>query len=203
LLAVEWGDIDWHDRFIIVRHNIVGGKPTTPKSHQRRRVDMTPQLTDALLAWRRVQRTRWLKKGKPMPEYVFPSITGTPLEARNVRHVFYRILKKAGLPHRRIHDLRHTYATLLLAANAPITYVSAQMGHRDASITLRVYAHYVPSGSQRDADRLDTLSATQAQPRLQRANLVEEQKSFGWSGEPPRNRTENPQIKSLLLCQLS
>ena len=70
---------------------------------------------------------------------MFPSLTGTPVEGRNVRHVLKRVLEKAGLRHIRIHDQRHTYVTLLLQAGAPITYVSAQLGHRDASITLRVY----------------------------------------------------------------
>jgi integrase len=51
-----------------------------------------------------------------MPPWVFPSLTGTPVEERNVRHVFKRVLEKAGLGHMRIHDLRHTYATLLLQA---------------------------------------------------------------------------------------
>ena len=198
LLALQWGDIDWNNRFIAVRRNIVRGTLTTPKSHRRRRVEMTPQLADVLLAWRRVQRKRWLKKGEAMPEWVFPSLTGTPVEERNVRHVLKRVLEKAGLRHIRIHDLRHTYATLLLHAGAPITYVSAQLGHRDASITLRVYAHYLPSTSQREVDRLDTPqpSATPAQPEAAFADQCERPKFFGLSGEPPRNRTENPQIKS-------
>ena len=72
--------------------------------------------------------------------WVFPSLEGTALEERNVRHVFTRLLAKANLRQIRIHDLRHTYATLLLSAGAPITYVSQQLGHGDASITLRVYA---------------------------------------------------------------
>jgi integrase len=57
------------------------------------------------------------------------------------------------------------YATLLLQAGAPITFVS-QLGHRDASITLRLYAHWLPDVSRREADRLDTLqpSATPAKP---------------------------------------
>ena len=129
LLALQWGDIDWNNRFISVRRNIVRGTLTTPKSHRRRRVEVTPQLAEVLLAWRRVQRKRWLKKGEAMPEWVFPSLTGTPVEERNVRHVLKRVLEKAGLRHIRIHDLRHTYATLLLQAGAPITYVSAQLGH--------------------------------------------------------------------------
>jgi integrase len=53
-------------------------------------------------------------------------------------------------------SLRNTFATLLLQANAPITYVSQQLGHRDPSIAFRVYAHYLPDASRRDVDRLDT-----------------------------------------------
>jgi integrase len=55
-----------------------------------------------------------------------------------------------------IHDLRHTYSTLLLQAGAPITHVSQQPGHRDASITLRVYAHWLPDVARR-VGRLDPL----------------------------------------------
>jgi Phage integrase family len=88
----------------------------------------------------------------------------------------------------RIHVLRHTYATLLLQANAPITDVSAQLGHRDASITLRVYAHYLPSASQREADRLDTVqpSATPAQPEAvgTSGSVDESSDLFRKSGEP-------------------
>ena len=120
-------------------------------------------------------------------------------------HVFTRLLEKAELAHRRIHDLRHSYATLLLQAGAPITYISQQLGHRDASITLRVYAHWLPDASRREADRLDTLqpSATPAQPEAVSNDQVMGDKSFVLNGEPRRNRTFNPQIKSLLLCQLS
>ena len=134
-----------------------------------------------------------------------PSREGTALEERNVRHVFTRLLERAELRQIRIHDLRHTYATLLLQAGAPITYVSQQLGHRDASITLRVYAHWLPDESRREADRLDTLqpSATPAQAEVNSDDQAKRAKSFVVNGEPRRNRTFNPQIKSLLLCQLS
>jgi integrase len=186
LLALQWGDIDWNGRFVVVQRNIVRGLLTSPKFHQRRRVDITPQLATALLVWRRVQRTRWLKKGQSMPPWVFPSLEGTALEVRNVRHVFSRLLEKAELRQIRIHDLRHTYATLLLQAGAPITYVSQQLGHRDASITLRVYAHWLPDASRREADRLDTLQppATPAQPEAVSDDQVIRAKSFGMNGDP-------------------
>src|SRR5256885_15178537 len=141
---------------------------------------MTPQLSAALLAWKRLQRRRWLKKGKSLPLWLFASLEGTALEERNVRHVFTRILEKAKLRQIRIHDLRHTYATLLLHAGAPITYVSQQMGHRDASITLRVYAHYLPDPSRREVDRLDALqpSATPAQPEADLPEVGKRPKSL-------------------------
>src|SRR5690606_5516749 len=125
---------------------------------------------------------------------------------RNVRHVFGRLLTKADLHQRRIHDLRHTFASLLLQAGAPITYVSQQLGHADAAITLRVYAHYLPDSSRKEVDLLDAQpSATPAQPGqpVRALEPSELEELFGKSGEPRRNRTFNPQIKSLLLCQLS
>jgi integrase len=59
-----------------------------------------------------------------------------------VRRAFWRILKAAKLPQFRLYDLRHTYASMRLLDGAPITYVSAQLGHRDAAITLRFYAKW-------------------------------------------------------------
>jgi hypothetical protein len=97
-----------------------------------------------------------------------------------------KLLEKAEQRQIRIHDLRHTYATLLLQAGAPITYVSQQPGHRDASITLRVYARHLPDASQRDADRLDSLqpSATPVQPESDTDDESLPGKSFRVSGEP-------------------
>jgi integrase len=89
-------------------------------------------------------------------------MAGTSLEERNVRHVFARVPERAELRQVRLHDLRHAYATLLLQAGAPIRYVSQPTGHGDSSITLRVYAHWLPDVSRREADRLDTLQRSAA-----------------------------------------
>jgi len=129
LNALQWGDIDWNGRFIVVRRNLVRGVLTSPKSHRERKVDMSLQLRDALAQWHRVLATRWMKKGQPMPDWVFPSREGAPLDERNVRHVFTRFLKRAGLRQIRIHDLRHTFASLLLQQGESIVYVKDQLGH--------------------------------------------------------------------------
>jgi integrase len=200
LIALQWGDVDWNGRFLAVRRNLVQGVLTSPKSHQRRRVDLSTQLSGALLDWRREQRARWLKKGQNLPDWVFPSLEGTALEERNVRHVFKRMLEKADLRQIRIHDLRHTFASLLLQQGESIVYVKDQLGHASIQITVDTYGHLIPGANRAAVDRLDDVptqpDATQAQPEGSDPDQVSDAKSFSLNGEPPRNRTENPQIKS-------
>lgn len=155
LLGLQWTDLDVNGRFLTVRRNIVGGLETTPKNHQQRRVDASRQLTETLVALRRRERARWLKKGKRLPDWVFASQDGTALDEANVRHMFYRILEKAELRRIRFHDLRHTFASLLIQQGESLAYVRDQMGHASIQITADVYGHLVP-GANRDAvDRLD------------------------------------------------
>ena len=173
LLGLQWGDIDWRSGFLQVTRNIVRGELTTPKNHSRRRVDLSRQLRAVLRLWRQQQRRAWLKVGRPLPEWVFASASGTALDESNVRKAFNRILDKAELRRRGPHQMRHTFASLLLAAGEPITYVSRQLGHRDASITLRVYAHWLPDTTGRKGvDRLDDVQpyATPAQPEALTVN---------------------------------
>ena len=206
LLGLQWGDVDWRGRFLQITRSIVRGTETTPKNHQQRRVDLSPQLRAVLRRWRAQQSATWLGHGSSRPAWIFPSSTGTRLDESNVRKAFNRILDRAEFHRRGPHQMRHTFASLLLQAGVPITYVSRQLGHRDSAITLRVYAHWLPEvGVEKGVDRLDdgatgrNLSAT----RALRAGAGNPRKWLKRSGEPPRNRTGNLQIKSLLLCQLS
>jgi integrase len=72
---------------------------------------------------------------------VFCSKTGAYLDPVNLRGIFERLLKKAGLPHMRFHDLRHTAITLMLKAGVLPHVVSEIVGHSDVSITLGMYGH--------------------------------------------------------------
>jgi hypothetical protein len=78
------------------QRNLVRGVLMTPKNHQRRRIDLSHQLTAALRLWRRQQRA-WLAVGRPFPEWVFSSVTGTALDESNVRKALNRILDGAGV----------------------------------------------------------------------------------------------------------
>src|SRR5262249_24269071 len=159
LLALQWGDLDWRGRYVLVRRGLVRGKLTTPKNHQQRRVDLSPQLRAVLRLARRRQSAAWAKLGQPRPEWVFCTALGTPFDDCNVRRSFRRMLDKAELHRRGPHQMRHTFASLLTQAGEPITYVSAQLGHRDSAITLRVYAHWLPDTTGRKGvDRLDTIA---------------------------------------------
>ena len=69
---------------------------------------------------------------------MFPSPTGGPISPDSLLH---QVLKRAGLPRVRFHDLRHTFATLALQNGVDIKTVSAMLGHYDAGFTLRTYTH--------------------------------------------------------------
>ena len=138
----------------------------------------------------RHRRARCLEKGVPVPEWVFPSLEGTALEERNVRHVFTRLLERAELRQIRIHDLRHTYASLLLQQGESVVYVKEQLGHASIQITVDTYGHLIPGANRAAVDRLDDAptqpSASQAHPeRLDDAATLSEMKElFEKSGDP-------------------
>ena len=87
-------------------------------------------------------------------DLVFPNRLGRPIEAGDLLNAFYRpLLARAGLPRLRFHDLRHTAATLLLAANVHPKVAQEMLGHSTVAITLDLYSHVI-EGMQRDAARV-------------------------------------------------
>ncbi len=124
--------------------------------------------------------------------------------------------RRVKLPSFRLYDLRHTYASLLLAGGAPITYVSAQLGHANPTTTLRYYARWIPSKGRRWVDLLDRAAGfiatrvARVVPQLEPIwNQNDEPGTSGVpevparDGGPSRTRTLDPLIKSQLLYQLS
>lgn len=158
-VALQWGDLDFAGRFIEVRHTLGYGKLTTPKSGKGRRVDMSRQLTETLKAMLLERKKETLKHGwGAVPEWVFISEEGTPLDACNFRNrIWYKLLTKTGLHHIRIHDLRHTFASLLIQQGESLAYVKEQLGHGSIQITVDTYGHLVPGGNRQAVDKLDGL----------------------------------------------
>jgi integrase len=160
LCALQWGDIDFAGRFIEVRRNIVSGKVTTPKNTNRRRVDMSLKLTEALEQRLKGAKKAALKAGESVPAWLFANREGKPIDGDNLRRrVFEKALTKAGLRHVRIHDLRHTYASLLIQNGESLVYVQKQLGHSSIQVTVDVYGHLIPGANRAAVDRLDLVPA--------------------------------------------
>lgn len=173
LLGLRWGAVDWVNGVIRVERAMgyAGNGAQTefkePKRHKKRAVNVPPSILDSLRAhqmrldaWRDKAGPHWQEHG-----LVFPSTVGTPIHPDNLRRTYAALLAEAGVPPIRIHDLRHTFATLALSSEggdmseADLKIISESMGHADVSITLRTYAHILPARRKGLAARMDKLLA--------------------------------------------
>jgi integrase len=92
-------------------------------------------------------------------DLVFPSPDGAILDPDNLYHRYFQpVLTKAGLRKIRLHDLRHTFGSLLLQNGATIVYVKEQMGHSSIQVTVDTYGHLIPGANVSYVDRLDEVS---------------------------------------------
>jgi integrase len=152
LLGLKWGDVDLEasraalqETRIVINHLPTASKPKREDS--RRSVPLAPETVAALRAWRARQAEERLAGG---PEYattdfVFTEPKGEPLHPAAVSKAFLSRLRKAGLRRIRLHDVRHTFATLALQAGVPLKVVSEILGHKDITITANLYQHVTPS----------------------------------------------------------
>lgn len=181
VLALQWGDIDFNGRFITVQRGISRGKIETPKNGKTRRVDMSKQLTEVLLDLRHKRKLETVKKGwGQVPEWVFVTERGIPLIANHWRNrVFDRALEKAGLRKIRVHDLRHSYASLLIQAGESLAYIRDQLGHHSIKVTVDIYGHLAPGGNKEAVDRLDDLDFDASKRKLSASENKKEASQIG------------------------
>lgn len=164
IIGLQWQDIDFFNKLILVQRNVTRGKITTPKSRSsRRKVRMSTQLIESLKQHKVRLAEQKLKRGwESMPEWVFVNEDGTPLNYGNFIHrVWNRAMDRSGLRRRTPHDMRHTYATLRLSKGDSLAEVSKEMGHSTAEITYRTYYKWLPNESNSDIDELDYGKARQ------------------------------------------
>ena len=158
LLALSWDCVNFDTKQIIVQRNYSHQHWDTPKSHKVRYIDMSDGLYEAMK--RRYQnrdKDLFCKSYKRKKIYlIFPDENGEPINANIFRRgIFYKLLAKAKLPKIRIHDIRHTYASLLLQAGAPVHYVKDQLGHSSIATTVDLYGHCQPGVNRVAINRLD------------------------------------------------
>jgi integrase len=153
LLGLKWDDIDLEAGALQVRRALTtakgGPRLAAPKTKgSRRRVSLTRAAAEALKGHLKRQLAEIDRAGSLWQEngLVFASETGAPLDRRDLTsRRFKPLLKRAGLPHFRFHDLRHTCATLLLTKNVNPKVVSEMLGHSSIAITLDTYSHVLPN----------------------------------------------------------
>jgi integrase len=165
LIALQPGDLDFNGGFIEVRRSYSRGRLTTPKSGKTRRVDMSNGLAETLKQHLIDRKKEALQKGwgEP-PTLLFYNEAGNLIDINGIRkRVFYKCLEKAGLRQIRIHDLRHTYASLRISKGDNILDVSKQLGHHSIKITLDIYGHLIPGAKKSEVDELDGKQAPGAE----------------------------------------
>lgn len=160
LAGLIWRDVDLdagtvkvqRARVTVASTDVRESKPKTPKG--RRHVELDEETHAALAAWQerqKAEREKWesTEAGEwPAHGLVFTLENGTGLHPDYLSRAFRAHVKRAKLPTIRLHDLRHTHATLMLAAGVPVKVVSERLGHSTPAFTMAVYQHVLP-GDQR------------------------------------------------------
>ena len=153
LLGLKWSDIDLEKGDLRVQRQIgrIDGKIIEMPLKTKNAYRTLPLSADAIS----VLKIQKCKVGNS--EWVFPSPTGGPMSPDSVLHMLQRVLKRAGLPRIRFHDLRHTFATMALQNGVDVKTVSSMLGHYSAGFTLDTYAHVTTDAQLKAAQTMGNI----------------------------------------------
>jgi integrase len=162
LLSLRWQDVNIDDMSLQVRRTVgkfkggyVENEPKTSKS--RRRIVLPQFVVDVLKQHRIHQLEGRLRAGEAWidRDLVFCNANGDYIPFTSLTTMFNALLEKAGLPHVRFHDLRHSAATILLTMGVHPKVVQELLGHSQISMTLDIYSHVIPSMQREAMNKLD------------------------------------------------
>ena len=163
-IGLTWADVDLESETVTLRrtvtavnHELVVSNST--KTGKPRTIRLQPELVAALKAQRAAQARERLLLGAGYVDQglVFAKVDGGTLHPDHFSREFDRRVKRSGLPRIRLHDLRHTYATLALQADVPAKVVAERLGHSSVTITLDIYSHVLPAVEGDHADAVARL----------------------------------------------
>lgn len=146
--GLQWQDVDLdkgqlrvRQQLVVVGHQVEVGEPKTQNS--RRAVALDPTTVAELRSWKAQQAAERLSWGSAYQNtgYAFTAEDGSPLHPERITKTFLRLQAKVDVPRIRLHELRHTSASLLLAAGVAMKTVSSRLGHSSISITADTYSH--------------------------------------------------------------
>jgi integrase len=163
LLGLKWQDLDWEQKTLHILRQLKyitdeGSVFTQLKTRSSARtIAIGIDTLSILKEYQQRQFNEITQVGKRWQDHdlVFPSTIGTPFNPRNLFRQYKILLKEAGLPAIRFHDLRHTAASIMLNHGIPVLIVSKRLGHTKPSITLDIYGHLIPSMKEQVAQTMD------------------------------------------------
>jgi len=163
-LGLKWQDIDWPRQTVSVVRSLrrLNGRwcfADTKRSRSRRPIKLQSWVAD-ILHDLNTSMTTTTTSNNPFPDgidSVFRTASGRPVNADGLAKHFRSILEAADLPRIRLYDLRHTAATLALAAGVSPKVVSEQLGHASAAFTLDTYAHVLPHMQDEAATKVEAM----------------------------------------------
>ena len=143
-LALTWSDIDFNNSTLTINKTLSTGKDyktilSTPKTEESNRIIILDKVT--------LSELKKLKR-KSNSTLMFPAIKGGWRRLSDPARFFKKALKSLNFPDMRIHDLRHTHASLLFASGADMKFVQARLGHSDIQTTMNIYTH-VTEGAEK------------------------------------------------------
>ncbi len=156
VLGLRWSDVDLDAARLAVRRAVVAVGydvvDSTPKSHNARVIDLDAETITQLKTHRERQAAERAEWGADYQDndLLVAKENGEPIHPHQFSQSFERIIAKAGLRKIRLHDLRHTHASLALKAGIPVKVISERLGHESPAFTLKQYAHVIP-GMQAEA----------------------------------------------------
>lgn len=170
IAGLRWTDIDFEGKTLAVTNNRVHAGDEViendPKSHaSRRTLPLPDRLVSALKSAKKRQAAERLALGAGEWDYVVCNEAGEPFHPQVLSRYWRDVVKAAGLRHVKLHAARHTCATIMHLQGVPVAVIAAWIGHKDATLTMKVYAH-----SQLDA--LKAAGATLDRPNMSSGGVV-------------------------------
>ena len=167
ILGLQWSDIDLDadgGARLVVNRSVqrIGGRlvDDEPKSAaSRRTIVLVPEAAQALRRHRAAQAEERLRAGADWrgEDFIFTTATGGLVDGRNLLRSWKRLLKEVGIEETRLHDARHTVASLMLSAGVPIKTVQVTLGHSSIQMTADTYGHLMPDDADRAAEAIDRM----------------------------------------------
>ena len=177
LLALRWSDLDLllcqvyvtRSLHVLTGSKVVFRPPKTAKG--RRMIALSPSAVSVLRKHKEKQEMEGISLGKILTkeDLVFSHFEGKPLLPNTVTHAWIKLVRRTGLKAIRLHDARHTHASLMLKQGAHPKVVQERLGHSGIQITLDTYSHVAPGLQEAAAQRFDEVLTTKYNKREKEA----------------------------------